>query len=378
MHGFLLNNRDNLVQRCKDKVALRPARGATPDQLSHGIPMFLDQLTRTLGAEEEGNAASGLQISGPSGGDALALSEMGVSATVHGGELLGLGYTVDQVVHDYGDLCQAITDLAFERDAPFSVDQFRTLNRCLDNAIADAVTEFAAQRDLEVARRQAEGENERLGFLAHELRNHLNIAKLAFAALESGRLTVAGSTGAMLKRSLVSMENLISSSLTEVRTATAALAPMHPRIFSLAIFLADAGRVAELYAKDTGCTLHIIEVDAQLAIEGNRELLLAALGNLLQNAFKFTRPGSKVALCAHVADAWISIEVEDHCGGLPKGSVETMFEPFKQGFDDKRGLGLGLSIAKRSVEADHGRLTVQDRPGQGCIFTISLPLQKLP
>ena len=375
MRSFLLNNRDNLIQRCKDKVALRPSRGATPDQLSHGIPLFIDQLTRTFDAEDQGDDVGGRQISGPSGGDASALSEMGVSATAHGGELLGLGYTVDQVVHDYGDLCQAITDLAFERDAPFSVDQFRTLNRCLDNAIADAVTEFAAQRDLEVARRQAEGENERLGFLAHELRNHLNIAKLAFAALESGRLTVAGSTGAMLKRSLASMENLIRSSLVEVRTA--ALVPLHPRIFSLAIFLADAGRVAELYATDTGCTLRIAEVDDELAIEGNRELLLAALGNLLQNAFKFTRPGSEVALCAHVADAWIRIEVEDHCGGLPKGSVETMFEPFKQGFDDKRGLGLGLSIAKRSVEADHGRLTVQDRPGQGCIFTISLPLQKL-
>ena len=52
---------------------------------------------------------------------------------------VALGYTADQVVHDYGDLCQAITDLAFERDAPFAVDEFRTLNRCLDNAIADAV-----------------------------------------------------------------------------------------------------------------------------------------------------------------------------------------------------------------------------------------------
>ena len=69
----------------------------------------------------------------------MALSEMGVSATVHGSELLALGYTVDQVVHDYGDLCQAITHLAIERDAPFSADQFCTLNRCLDNAIADAV-----------------------------------------------------------------------------------------------------------------------------------------------------------------------------------------------------------------------------------------------
>ena len=375
MRGFLQNNRDELIRRCKDKVALRPARDATREQLSHGIPMFLDQLTRTLEAEDGGDAAGGLRISGASGGEGSALSEMGVSATVHGGELLGLGYTVDQVVHDYGDLCQAITHLAVERDAPFSVDQFRTLNRCLDNAIADAVTEFAAQRDVEVAKRQAEEENERLGFLAHELRNHLHVAKLAFAALESGRLPVGGSTGAVLRRSLNSMEGLIAHSLAGVRDA--ALAPMHPRIFSLAIFLADAGRVAQLYAADTGGALRIVEVEAKLAIEGNRELLLAALGNLLQNAFKFTRPGSEVTLHAHSSSDSVSIDVEDCCGGLPEGSVDTMFKPFQQGFDDKRGLGLGLSIARRSVEADRGRLTVQDLPGKGCVFTISLPLRTM-
>jgi len=375
MHGFLLNNRDELIQRCKDKVALRPSRGATREQLAHGVPMFLDQLTRTLEAEGGGDAAGGLRISGPSGGDAAALSEMGVSAKIHGGDLLELGYTIDQVVHDYGDLCQAITDLAVERDAPLSVDEFRTLNRCLDNAIADAVTEFAAQRDVDVARRQAAEENERLGFLAHELRNHLQAAKLAFTALESGRIPVGGSTGGVLKRSLHSLESLIDLSLATVRDAS--LAPLHPRIFSLAIFLADASRVAELYAADKGCALRITEVGTQLAIEGNRELLSAALGNLLQNAFKFTRPGSEVSLHAHASDAWIHIDVEDRCGGLPEGDAATMFEPFKQGFDDKRGLGLGLSIAKRSVEADGGRLTVQNMPGTGCVFTISLPVRML-
>jgi hypothetical protein len=64
---------------------------------------------------------------------------MTVSAGAHGKKLLELGYTVDQVVHDYGDLCQAITGLSVERDAPFAIHEFQTLNRCLDNSIADAV-----------------------------------------------------------------------------------------------------------------------------------------------------------------------------------------------------------------------------------------------
>ncbi|WP_436196511.1 hypothetical protein [Paraburkholderia hospita] len=129
--------------------------------------MFLEQLIRTLRVEQTSEPMDSRKISGPSGGGA-SLSEIGESAAQHGRQLLELGFTVDQVVHDYGDLCQAITDLAFERDAPFQIDEFRTLNRCLDNAIADAVTEFSYQRDSVVASQQALEINERLGFFAHE------------------------------------------------------------------------------------------------------------------------------------------------------------------------------------------------------------------
>ena len=171
LYQFLENNADDLVVRCIEKVAKRPKRRATERQLRNGVPMFLDQLTRTLQAEQTGGPAAGVAISGASGGDGATLSEMGISAAAHGTALLELGYTVDQVVHDYGDLCQAITDLAVERDAPFSVDEFRTLNRCLDNASADAVTEFNFQRDVSIAAQQSADLNERLGFLMHELRS---------------------------------------------------------------------------------------------------------------------------------------------------------------------------------------------------------------
>ena len=81
------------------------------------------------------------------------------------------GYTLDQVVHDYGDLCQAVTELALEQNAPITTGEFRTLNRCLDNAIADAVTAFERQRDEFMAEANTEAMNLRLGFFAHELRN---------------------------------------------------------------------------------------------------------------------------------------------------------------------------------------------------------------
>lgn len=217
MHEFLSNNHDGLIERCKMKVATRPKRAATKLQLENGIPMFLDQLIKTLGIEQGANPMDSRDVSGPSGGGAVATSEMGISAAQHGHSLLKLGYTVDQVVHDYGDLCQAITDLAFEREAPFSVDEFRTLNRCLDNAIADAVSEFTFQRDAVLADQQVFDVNEMLGNFAHELRNLLGIATLAYAAAKSGNLPLSGATGMVLESSLVKMSYLIDRSLAEVR-----------------------------------------------------------------------------------------------------------------------------------------------------------------
>ncbi len=371
MHTFLANNRDELIARCKAKVARRPHRAATAEQLANGIPMFLEQLTRTLRAEEEGDAAEGQRISGPPGGDVAALSQIGVTATAHGKELLTLGYSVNQVVHDYGDLCQAITDLAVERDAPFSVDQFRTLNRCLDNGIADAVTEFSAQRDANVLIRHSADENERLGVLVHELRNSLHTAMMGFAALESGAVPVSGSTGALVKRSLVALSRLLEHSLGEVRDR--ADRSDRSRAFSLAALVADAKSIAELGATEKGCAFTVPAVDSSVGIAGNRDHLLAALLNLLQNAFKFTHPHTQVTLHAYAAGERVRIDVEDHCGGLPPGFTETMFKPFAQGGVDRSGLGLGLSIARKSVEADGGKLTVRDVPGVGCVFTVDLP-----
>ncbi|MDM0050015.1 sensor histidine kinase KdpD [Variovorax sp. J22R115] len=374
MHRFLSNNREDLIARCKAKVAQRPRRAATAAQLANGIPLFLDQLMRTLRAQENGQIDESFRISGAAGGDADALSEMGLSAAAHGKALLGLGFSVDQVVHDYGDLCQAITDLAVERNAPFSVDEFRTLNRCLDNAIADAVTEFGVWRDANVALQQSVDENERLGVLVHEFRNYLHTATLAFTALESGKVPIGGATGAVLKRSLASLAALLDMSLSKVRGA---VATPHAEAFSLASFVADAKNAASLDASVKGCTLSVADVDVQLGISGNREHLLAALVNLLHNAFKFTHAHTEVTLSAYAKGDSVLIDVKDNCGGLPPGATANIFRPFMQVGDDKSGLGLGLSIARRHVEADGGVLSVRDLPGVGCVFTIELPLRML-
>ena len=376
MYEFLIAHRAELISRCRAKVAQRAMPGMRERELEFGITVFLDQLIRTLQIEQTSTPMRSRKVSGPAGGGQQSLSEMSASAAAHGSELLKHGYTAEELVHDYGDLCQAITDLAVELKTPITVDEFRTLNRCLDNAIATAVTEFGYLRDALVADRQAEAMNERLGFFAHELRNHLSTATLALAVIKDGSVGLTGATGGILDRSLVNLRTLIDRSLAEVRM-TAGMSVQHA-LFSLADFVAEVKLAGDLEARVRDCVLFVSQVDARLAVDADRDLLFSAVGNLLQNAFKFTHPGTEVTLNVYAVADRILIDVEDNCGGLPAGSAESMFQPFVQSSGDKRGLGLGLSISRRSVEANGGTLGVRNVPGVGCVFTIDLPRHELP
>jgi hypothetical protein len=156
LHEFIAVNRDEIISRCRAKVSARSIPPPAEGGIDHGVPVFLDQL---------GDALRLGQITSP------AISR---SAIKHGHDLLRQGFTVSQVVHDYGDVCQAITELAVELNAPISTDDFRTLNRCLDDAIAGAVTEYGRERNQSGIDGESARGSERLGFFAHELRNLMN------------------------------------------------------------------------------------------------------------------------------------------------------------------------------------------------------------
>ncbi|HET9831443.1 MAG TPA: hypothetical protein VFP91_07030, partial [Vicinamibacterales bacterium] len=196
-------NRDDIIHRCRAKVASRSAPPPTQAEIDHGVPVFLDQL-----------------------GDALRLGlmstpEIGRSAVQHGHDLRRQGFTVSQVVHDYGDVCQAITELAVELNAPIGTDDFRVLNKCLDEAIASAVTQYAREQRRSDSDGDTERKNERLGFFSHELRNLINTAIVAFDVLKSGSVGVAGTTADVLSRSLIGLRTLVGRSLDEVRLTQA-------------------------------------------------------------------------------------------------------------------------------------------------------------
>ena len=369
LHELLTSHRIELIDRCREKAARRLAPGTTPAGLRHGIPLFLDQIIKTLEIEQTAEPMRSRSVSGPSGGGPSA-SEIRATATLHGRELLEGGYTVDQVVHDYGDLCQAIMDLAAEQSLPINVDEFRTVNRCLDNGIAEAVTAFALQRD-SMATENALLLTERLGSLAHDLRDLVHTATLAVAAIKLGTVGLKGATGAVLDRSLDGMRRRIDRSFTEVRATDEQRRPR--AMVSVADFVSKVKASASLETLAAECTFTVGEVEEGLAVDIDRDALLSAVENLLHNAFKFTKRHTDVSLNVQSTGDRVMIDVADHCGGLPPGASEDLFMPFIQRDKNRTGLGLGLSICRHNVEANDGVLRVRDLPGSGCVFTIDLP-----
>jgi signal transduction histidine kinase len=119
-------------------------------------------------------------------------------------------------------------------------------------------------------------------------------------------------------------------------------------------------------------------VDAELEIEADRQVLAAVMGNLLQNAFKFTRKGSCVTLRVHASRERVMMEVEDECGGLPGADVEELFRPFEQRSRDRTGLGLGLAFSRWATEANGGLIYAHNLPEKGCVFVVDLPRSPVP
>jgi hypothetical protein len=193
LHEFLSVNTPEIIARTRVKLAARTSPVPTDAQLENGVPVFLTQLIDRLRLTTLDNEA------------------IEASAALHGGELLAMGFTVSQVVHCYGDVCQVITQLADDLNISITAEEFKTFHLCLDDAMAHAVTEYQRRRDASVV---SEG-TARLGVLAQQLHTRLGNAMQASALLKKGNVSVGGSTGAMIGRSLRGMRTLVTDALVD-------------------------------------------------------------------------------------------------------------------------------------------------------------------
>jgi hypothetical protein len=197
LHEFVSLNRDAIIAACRVKVANRSDPPHINLAIDHGVPMFLDQLVDELRVGLSGNP------------------EITRTASQHGHDLLHQGYTASQVVHGYGDVCQAITELALERGKSIGTDDFRMLNRCLDDAIAGAITQYGQERD-RTTDGEAAAESDRIEDLALELRRLIETSAVAtIEVIGTGRVGVSGSTGAVLRESLSAARSRVDRLLDE-------------------------------------------------------------------------------------------------------------------------------------------------------------------
>jgi hypothetical protein len=201
LHEFLTSNRDLLIKRCEEKVARRVRPSEAPGTIDHGVPLFLQQLVETLQEEQVTHIRSSASEATP------APTPIGRAAALHGVELLHRGFSVDQVVHDYGDVCQCVTALAVDQHVSISTDEFRTLNRCLDNAIADAVASFGSARQTSIDR-ETETLRQRLVVFAEEHQRLVDIAIRSLAAIKTGNVGISGATGTLLAHALEELRAL--------------------------------------------------------------------------------------------------------------------------------------------------------------------------
>jgi len=353
LYDFLSNHRELILALTRQKTADISEARPNSEVLERGLPVFYEYLISALRAEKGPRQKDRPQA------DLLATSE-------HGKELSRLGYTVSQVVHGYGAICQAITETAETMGIGFGAREFSVLNLCLDKAIAEAVTEFEKVRIVQ----SGVDEIKRLGFLAHELRNALSSASLAYCLIKQGTVGVQGSTGKVMERNLGRMRDLIDGALAEVRLNSEPLLDRHPlRVIDVAQEV-EAG--AALACRSRGIVLSV-HVDPALKVNADRPCLISAVANLVQNAMKFTKPGTSVSLSSREDGKSVMLDVEDCCGGLPEGYASELFKPFTQKGADRTGCGLGLAISRRAIVRNEGDIAVRNIPGKGCVFSISLP-----
>ena len=341
LYTFLIENREKILALVGDKLADNHVHspGAKKE-----LPRLYDHLIHELE-----NEAKGLRQS-PS-------RKHGGAAARHGMELSRLGFTVEEVVKGYALLRQVITEIAQATNKPISAGEFAILNLSLDTAITEALTGFTERTNIDWT--------QKMGFLAHELRNALSCAIIAHSMIKKGITGTGGSnTHLLLERNLFRMREILDRAFSKVRMQhQIATEKMKLIRLTKCVEVIEAATTQEAVLK--GLTLKV-NVNPHLQVYADEHTLVSALSNLVHNAIKYSQRGGTIWLRSKETDRDAVLEVEDQCGGLPKGKVAELFKPFTQKNSDRTGLGLGLSICRQAVALNGGMLKVRDIPGKGC------------
>jgi hypothetical protein len=351
LYEFIEGHTDEILRCCVAKL-----RQANPERddidLLDGLGVILDEIRRAL------RRHAGLPDQSPLPGSSEAAANVGE-------QRLHRGYPIVMIASSFGSLSDAVGELSGNSGLSFAADDYNMFNLCVDAGIATAIERYW-QRSRELIERES---SERVGALAHELRNALASGHMAFNMLRSHRVDIDSRTADVVERSFNRMRSLVNQTMLAVRLDFPFPQKLERRRIPVRTFLRHLADDAVLERRiRLRC-----EVADDPVLDVDESMLASAVSNLLQNAIKFTRPEGKVVLRACEVRGRVVIEVQDECGGLPPGPPERLFAPFEQAGGDRRGIGLGLTITREAVHKAGGTVGVRDLPGRGCVFSIEFP-----
>ncbi len=348
--ALIRERREELADRWVAALRDESASSALPhSDLRNSICAFLDDMATSV------EAAAGLELENAS-----------ARARLHGEQRFRLGYNIDGLIREYGTLREVLYQLMEAEEFDADAEEARALSRVLVEGIASAAAQYSVERDAQARTQTAQ----HVGFLAHELRNPLQSAQLRIELAERRPGGATPEDIQALKRALRLLRERIDNELYDVRLRTLP----EPILCSLelrSLLESVTEDVAQQAALNDVAVLLV--ADDSIPLVADERLLDSAVSNLIRNAVKFSKPGTKVHVRAKVANERVVLEVEDGCGGLPEGAVEKLFDPFVQMGQDRSGFGLGLAIAKQAAELHGGGVRVHDLPGRGCVFILDLP-----
>jgi signal transduction histidine kinase len=259
----------------------------------------------------------------------------------------------------------------------------REMQRSLAREVEELRRTQEALRANEQRLRQIdERKNEFLAVLSHELRNPLAPIKISLYTLDRAApgSAQAARAKAVIERQVNQLSRLVDDLLDVTRISREKIRLQMQQV--------DVNRLVERAVEDhraifekSGVHLHLALSEGGPHVMGDSARLMQVVGNLLQNAAKFTPPGGSafVSVATERPARQVVIRVADNGVGMNAESMSSLFEPFMQAAAtldrSKSGLGIGLALVKGMVELHGGRVDAHsDGPGQGAVFEVRLPL----
>lgn len=271
---------------------------------------------------------------------------------------------IAEVVLEYAFLIEEVRIWLDERGEQVSFQDYSFFSLAIFELTAESVRRYAQFRAEQVARERSEY----VAGIAHQLRTPVSTLKLSVQQLERGQGAPDARSLERLRRTVGRLGRLVDGILRLERFKPEEL-PIHPESLAPAQII---DQIVADYAHDASSKGLRLDVSANRSarMQVDRDLLVDALGNLIQNAIKYTAKGFVRITLEEREDA-VVFKVEDSGPGISPDRQRELFRPVYPG--QPGGVGLGLSIAFRAAVAQGGALELESEPGRGSTFLLRLP-----